>query len=169
MTPLPAALGGTGLIAWRIDRDLYSGSWNSGEGAYQAGGRWNSKGIRAVYCSLDPATAILEVAVHKTFHTLDLVPHVLTSLAIGRPDDVHIVRPQSIPNREWLRPGIPTVEQQQFGDRLLAQHKFIAIPSAVSTMSWNLVFIATNAAQAYRLDTQQPLVLDNRLNPPTAS
>lgn len=76
MTPLPAALGGKDFIAWRLDRDAYAPTWDSGEGSYLAGGRWNSKGVRAVYCSIDPATAILEVAVHKGFDVLDTVHHI---------------------------------------------------------------------------------------------
>lgn len=73
MNPLPGALGGTDLVAWRLDRDAHSASWDSGEGAYRVGGRWNSPGLRTVYCALDPATAILEVSVHKGFRVLDTV------------------------------------------------------------------------------------------------
>ncbi len=36
----------------------------------------------AAYCSIDPATAIIKVAVHKGFETLDIVPHVLTALTV---------------------------------------------------------------------------------------
>ena len=55
MTLLPIALGGTELVAWRLDQAVHAPTWDSGEGAYRVGGRWNSKGIHAVYCSLDPA------------------------------------------------------------------------------------------------------------------
>jgi hypothetical protein len=74
MTPLPVALGGSELIAWRLDQAAYAPNWDSGEGAHRVGGRWNSKGVRAVYCSLDPSTAILEFAVHKGSRALDTVP-----------------------------------------------------------------------------------------------
>ncbi|TIQ24785.1 MAG: RES domain-containing protein, partial [Mesorhizobium sp.] len=65
MTPLPAALGGSDLVGWCLDQAAFAPTWDSGEGAYRVGGRWNSRGVRAVYCSIDPSTAILEVAVHK--------------------------------------------------------------------------------------------------------
>lgn len=165
MTPLPGALGGTKLIAWRLDQQKYSKTWDSGEGAYLAGGRWNSKGVRAVYCALDPATAILEVAVHKGFKALDTVPHVLTEIEID-PAQVFIVWPTLFPNPNWLRPGIPSAGQQAFGDELLATHKIIVIPSAVSTRSWNLVFVASGAAGKYRAVSQEPFALDTRLHPP---
>jgi RES domain-containing protein len=165
VTPLPAALGGSELVAWRLDRALYSASRDNGEGAYRAGGRWNSKGVRAVYCSIDPAVAILEVAVHKGFKTLDMVPHVLTSVSITEPSSVQIVDPASVPDSDWLRPGIPGARQQAFGDALLARHKFVLIPSAVSAHSWNLIFAGTAAAGAYAVRSQEPFALDWRLHP----
>jgi len=48
---------------------------------------------------------------------------------------------------------------------LLARHKFILIPSAVSTHSWNLIFVATVAVGAYILRSQETFALDTRLNP----
>ena len=165
MTPLPALLGGSGLVAWRLDRAELAATWDSGEGAYRSGGRWNSPGVRAVYCSIDPATAILEVAVHKGFKALDTTPHVLTSVAISKPASVHVVVPAAVPNSNWLRPGIPGAGQQDFGDKLLAQHEFIVIPSAVSSNSWNLIFVRTRAAKAYSLGSQEPFALDTRLHP----
>lgn len=166
MTPLPAPLGRGDLLAWRLDHASYAATWDGGEGAYRAGGRWNGKGVRAVYCSVDPATAILEVAVHKGFTALDAVPHILTAATVVDPASVHVVEPSAIPNLNWLRPGIPGAGQQAFGDALLARHSFILIPSAVSTHSWNLIFVATVAAGAYVLRSQERFALDTRLNPP---
>lgn len=166
MTPLPPPLGGHELVAWRLDRAQYSTTWDSGEGAYRVGGRWNSRGVRAVYCSIDPATAILEVAVHTGFRALDTVPHVLTAVTIAEPASVHVVDPASVPNPNWLRPGIPSAGQQAFGDGLLGRHKFIVIPSAVSTHSWNLIFVGTSAAGAYAVRLQEVFALDTRLHPP---
>ncbi len=166
MTPLPPPLGAGELMAWRLDQARYAPSWDSGEGAYQVGGRWNSRGVRAVYCSLDPSTAILEVAVHKGFKALDTVPHVLTSLTVEKPEAVHVVRPADVPNPNWLRPGIPSAGQQAFGDALLARHGFVIIPSAVSTHSWNLIFLGPPPPGGYVLRTQETFALDTRLHPP---
>lgn len=166
MMPLPAALGGTELVAWRLDLAGFAPVWDSGEGAYRYGGRWNSRGVRAVYCSLDPATAILEVAVHKGFKALDTVAHVLTAVTISEPDSVHVVEPSAVPNANWLRPGIPSAGQQGFGDGLLGAHRLVVVPSVVSTHSWNLVFVATAAAGAYAVKSQEPFALDPRLHLP---
>lgn len=167
MTPLPAPLGSTELVAWRLDQAKYATTWDNGEGAYLAEGRWNSKGVRAVYCSIDPATAILEVAVHKGFKALDTVPHVLTAIDVD-PSNVFVVQPATVPNPNWLRPGIPSAGQQAFGDDLLTKYKFILIPSAVSTASWNLIFVSSNAVGAYKKRSQETFALDTRLHPPTS-
>ena len=167
MTPLPGALGGGELVAWRLDPAVYAATWESGEGAYRAGGRWNSRGVRAVYCAFEPATAILEVAVHKGFADLDTVPHVLTSLTIDDPAGVHVVDPATVSNPHWLHPGKPSAGQQAFGDALLASHRFVVFPGVVSSRSWNLVFVAARAEGAYRLRAQERFALDTRFYPAT--
>ena len=133
------------------------------------GGRWNSQGVRAVYCSIDPSTAVLEVAVHKGFRALDTVPHVLTSVAIADPSGVHVVHPASVPNANWLRPGIPGAGQQAFGDALLGRHRFVVISSTVSTHSWNLIFDARIAAGCYARRSQEAFALNTRLHPPATA
>lgn len=165
MTPLPAPLGDGPLMAWRLDQAGYARTWDSGEGAYRLGGRWNSRGVRAVYCSIDPATAILEVAVHKGFKALDAVAHVLTAVTILAPERVHVVRDGDVPNANWLRPGMPSAGQQRWGDALLAAHEFVLIPSVVSTHSWNLVFVGAATVGAYSA-VQEAFALDIRLHPP---
>ena len=166
MTPLPVALGGTALVAWRLDEKKFARTWDSGEGARLFGGRWNSRGRKVVYCAVDPATAILEVAVHKGFKALDTVPHVLTSAVINDPKSVHVVQPSIVPNANWLRPGVPSAGQQAFGDGLLSAHPFVLIPSAVSTHSWNLIFDADVAKTLYAKKSQEDFALDTRLHPP---
>ena len=59
MTPLPPPLGGGDLLAWRLDTTTFAGTWDSGEGAYRVGGRWNSKGRRAVYCALEDRKSVV--------------------------------------------------------------------------------------------------------------
>jgi RES domain-containing protein len=106
MTALPAALGGgDGLVVWRLDQRIHAATWYSGEGAFRTGGRWNSKGVRAVYCALDPATAILEVAVHKGFKALDTTPYVITAARIADIADVRIVKRDDVPNPNWCDRG----------------------------------------------------------------
>jgi RES domain-containing protein len=167
VTPLPAALGGgSELIAWRLDGARHAADWDSGEGARVEGGRWNSVGQRAVYCSLDPATTILERAVHTGFAMLDAVAHVLTSLRIVDPKSVQVIEPGDVPNPNWLRSGYPSAGQQVFGDALLQGHAIVVVPSVVSTHSWNLLFDPQRARGVYALQAQEAFALDTRLHRP---
>lgn len=167
MTPLPPPLGKGELVAWRMDHKKHAATWDSGEGAFQVGGRWNARGRHhVVYCALDPATAIIEVAVHKGFAILDTVPHVLTSLAIdpATVPDIHVVQAADIPNPNWLAPGVPSIGQQKFGDALLGKHRFVLIPSVVSRHSWNLIFDGNAAQGLYSKGIQEDFALDTRLH-----
>ncbi len=71
MTPLPPPLGSGALVFWRLDQAKFVRAWDSGEGSHRVSGRWSWRGVHAVYAALDPAAAILEVAVHQTFRTLN--------------------------------------------------------------------------------------------------
>jgi RES domain-containing protein len=88
---------------------------------------------------------------------------VLTALAIAKPSAIHVVGPDAL-DPAWLRPGLPAEAQQVFGDGLLKAHDFIAIPSAVSRHSWNLVFDSTRVQGAYTMELQENFVLDPRLH-----
>jgi RES domain-containing protein len=164
LTPLPAALGSGNLVIWRLEREKYVPTWDAAEGAFQVGGRWSSKGRRVIYASLDPATTILEVAVHKGFNVLDTVPHCLLEVEVDLAP-VHVVQPSEIPNANWLRPGTISPNQQMFGDNLLAAHSLVLIPSVVSAHSWNLLIDTATGAGIFRLQNQECFALDTRLVP----
>jgi RES domain-containing protein len=168
MMPLPPPLGTGELVLWRLDQARFAAGWDTGEGSFRFGGRWSPRGLRCVYAVLDPATAILEVAVHQTFRALDTVPHVLTSACIEDPRRVHVVRSEDVPNANWLRPGAVSAGQQGFGAALLSAHPFVLVPSVVSPQSWNLLFDPAQAKGLYTLQAQQPFALDPRLHPPAA-
>ena len=88
------------------------------------------------------------------------------AMTISDPGSVLVVDPAAVPNPNWLRPGLPSAGQQAFGDKLLAAHKFVAIPSVVSAHSWNLVLVGAIAAGAYGMMLQETFALDTRLHPP---
>ena len=164
MMPLPAALSGGGsLTAWRLDRRSFAAEWDSGEGAQLYGGRWNTPGKRVVYASLDPATTILEVAVHAGFAMLQQVPHVTTRFSIDDASDIHVVTPANLPVKTWLSAGHAAANQQAFGDQLLAAHRFVLLPSTVSPLSWNCLFNPDRAKKHYRWLEQILFVFDARL------
>jgi RES domain-containing protein len=165
MTPLPPPLGAGELVFWRLDQARFAPGWDSGEGSHRVGGRWSPRGQRAVYAALDPATAILEVAVHKGFPALDMVPHVLTAARIEAPGAVRVLAPEEVPNPHWLHPGAVGAGQQAFGQALLRAHPFVLVPSTVSSHSWNVIFDPAAAAGRYALLRQDRFALDPRLHP----
>lgn len=167
MTPLPAALGGpTGSFsAWRLDKSIYAATWDQGIGAKTVGGRWSPKGLAVVYASLDPSTAILEVAVHAGFHALDAVLHTLIELEVLDSSAVHVVDPAVVPNPNWLRPGSISAGQQDFGRTLIEAHPLVLMPSVISTNSWNLLVNPATAVGMFRERRQEAFWLDGRLNP----
>lgn len=164
MNSLPPPLGSGALVFWRIDPVEFAPSWNRGEGSFRNGGRWNPIGIRTVYAALDPATTILEVAVHKGFANLDTVPRMLTRATVVDPTQVRIVTPDEIPNPDWLTPAAPSAGQQAFGAVLLASSIFVLLPSVVSRNSWNLIFDPARAAGGYGQIEQHAFALDPRLH-----
>jgi RES domain-containing protein len=52
------------VVGWRIVKAKHAKSAFSGEGARIFEGRWNSAGVRVVYCSENLALAALEIVVH---------------------------------------------------------------------------------------------------------
>lgn len=150
------------LAAWRIDAALHARTWATGEGARLYGGRWNPRGVPCIYAALDPATALLEVAVHKSFAALDATPHVVTRLEIDA-RHVRALEASDLPDADWLRPGIVGPAQQAFGAALLAAHVFVSLPSVVVPEARNLIFDPAKAAGRCRVVSQTPLVLDPRL------
>ena len=167
MTPLPPTLYGSAppppLQVWRLDAKKYSSSWATAEGAFLVGGRWSPEGRRIAYTSLDPSTAILEVAVHKGFKTLDVVPHQLIRIEITDPSKVHVLDLSTVGNLNWLRSGVVSPNQQAFGAELLEKHPLLVVPSVVSTNSWNLLIDVDRAAGLFKEVSQEAFALDTRL------
>ena len=161
----PGGSSASSLLAWRLEREVFFPTWTQGIGPHLAGGRWNKKGVHVIYTSLDPATTILELAVHAGFDFLDTVPHRLISIEILAPEEIHIAKPESVPNPMWLSPGNLTPGQQEFGSKLITEHPFVLIPSVVSSHSWNLLINPNTAFGKFKLDGDERFALDPRFNP----
>jgi RES domain-containing protein len=150
-------------FAWRVDPEAYKCTWSSGIGSERKGGRWNRPGRRVVYASVDPSTAILEVAAHGSFNRLDTKPHVLTCFEISDQALVRVVQPEELPNPYWMSPARTSPNQQDFADALLAEHPFLLVPSAATRHSWNLLVSCELAEGQYRMISQERFGLDTRL------
>lgn len=131
----------------------------SGEGARLYGGRWNPKGVPALYCSEHISLSALENMIYLNDQMIQRNYH-LIHLQI--PDDaVHSLDPkalkvgwhQDIDYTRWL------------GSQFIDQNGFILkIPSAVIQDEFNFL-IKTDHALASQLHIQkkQPFIFDERL------
>ncbi|MFM0327711.1 RES family NAD+ phosphorylase [Caballeronia glebae] len=159
---MPTGLGTSTLTVWRLEREKHFPTWNTAEGAFLVGGRWSSPGQRVIYASLDPATTILEVAVHKGFNVLDSVPHRLLEIELDV-TPIKVLHPSDVPNPHWLSPGAVSPNQQKFGDALLATSPLTLVPSTVSKHSWNLLINISSASGLVALKNHERFALDPRL------
>jgi RES domain-containing protein len=155
-------------FAWRLDDARFAATWDSGDGGLHVAGRWTPRGLRAVYCALEPSTALLEVAVHKGFDTIDRVRHVMTWCRLLEANTLFVVRPDDIPNPVWLQNGPPSADQQRFGASLLRDHGAFVVPSVVCRYSWDLVFSVSDFAGKYAVVKQEHFALDTRLTFPAS-
>ncbi len=115
------------MRVWRIARTTHAGSVQemlSGDGAARYGGRWNPKGMPAVYCSENSSLAALEILANlarpSTFPSYRI-------LALDVPDESIVAAPA------------PVADTRQAGAALLPAHLAIVAPSAVNPLERNIV------------------------------
>ncbi|HJW16786.1 MAG TPA: RES family NAD+ phosphorylase [Flavisolibacter sp.] len=123
------------MFVYRIVQNRSRATDLSGTGAFQYGGRWNSKGTYLLYTSENSSLAYLESIVH--FDPIDF-PSQLFIITIQIDDEAPIFM---LPDKDypgsWLQPGLHA--NQAIGDRLMAENKFLGIRvrSAVNVMEYN--------------------------------
>jgi len=125
------------MIVYRLCKQAYINDL-SGRGAEISGGRWNNKGIPALYTAGSRALAVLEVAVHIPF---GILPTNYYMSAIEIPDGSAILK-VTIPDlpSNWNRN--PIVKATQYiGDDFLKSNKYLImqVPSATVTGDYNYV------------------------------
>lgn len=127
------------MILWRLSPAAYAHAALTGTGAALRGGRWNSKGMAAVYASLDPATTVLEAL--TTFDPSDAPEGGFRLLQLGLPDDAPMLTPdlQELPAR-W-NCAEKSADTQAFGDHFLrsGQALLMIVPSATLAEARNAV------------------------------
>lgn len=146
--------------AWRIDRLKWADSSFDGSGAAKEGGRWNSPGVRVVYCSRNLAMAVQEQYIHlpkPVPRTLQLVKFriefgklaMATIFAADLPDNWAVFPPAEF--------------TQQMGDAWAASGRtsILAVPSALIPEEVNYLLnpqhrdfprIVVSPAQPFALD-----------------
>jgi len=92
------------MIVYRLSKEKHVSECLTGKGAEKAGGRWNKKGIPAVYTAGSTSLAILETIVHCQFISELYNRFVLT---IEVPDDSIDELDQSKFPPDWNRTPCP--------------------------------------------------------------
>jgi RES domain-containing protein len=117
------------MRVYRITPQEYANDL-SGNGAKLFGGRWNSEGVRALYCSSSRALALLEILVHANYKTLG--NRVYKVLEIEIPLKKYPKIELNILSDNWNNDFIQS-ETIDIGNEFLIQKKGLAleVPSAV--------------------------------------
>ena len=122
------------MILWRISNHVSL----DGSGGLRASGRWHTRGHRIVYCSPNPATALLEVLVHAEID-VDDIPVSFRYLEIEAPDSISIdtVNVEALPENWRANPEAT----RQIGDQWLHSGRtaLLRVPSVIVPMTWNVL------------------------------
>ena len=123
------------IRTWRIVHPRNSEAAFTGDGSRRNGGRWNSKGSRAVYLAESLALATFEVMVHGLpYETLQ--DYICIPVDIP-PKFVMSLEPANLPEN-W-RDDPPPAELRKIGDQWLFDQKspVLKIPSSVIPVESN--------------------------------
>ena len=141
------------MKVWRIakfERARSVEDMLSGEGAARYGGRWNPKGMPAVYCNENPSLAALEI---------------LANLARPSTFPNHRILDLDVPDDAITAPPAPRGDTQQIGAEMLRTHLAIMAPSSVNPLERNLVINPLHADFDKVIPgTIQAFVFDGRLS-----
>jgi RES domain-containing protein len=125
------------IKVWRIVHERNAATAFSGEGSRKRGGRWNSRGYRAVYCAESLALATLELLVHGVPY--DSLKHFI-SISVLIPEKLVIeIKANKLPS-DWRMDPPPSV-LQAIGDKWLEEKQYavLKVPSAVIPVEFNYV------------------------------
>jgi RES domain-containing protein len=127
------------VTSYAFARDL------SGSGAQMYGGRWNPKGMAALYTAETPAQALLEFLPH---FPETCVPHNLELVTIGTPDNLTIeeISNNNLPENWAAKP--PVIHTAAIGCEWLIKGVTAAlrVPSVMLPFgkAWNMVLNPTH-------------------------
>jgi RES domain-containing protein len=122
------------VILWRVSNYATL----DGAGGLYPSGRWHSKGRSVLYCTLNPATALLESLVHLEIDAEDR-PTRFQVLRITGPDTLSRERidPNALPEG-WSGNLLLT---QSLGDQWLTEKRslLLEVPSVLAPETWNAI------------------------------
>ena len=135
----------------------FAPAWDSEEGAFRFGGRWNSPGRPMIYAAATASLAVLEVLVHLDLPP-ELVPDDYRLLALNVPDDLAVETLDHAPERED--------DCRLIGDRFLDQADALGlrVPSVIVPHEHNILLNPRFAgADRVGIQSNDPFRFDPRL------
>lgn len=155
------------LTAWRLTTPPYADL--SGEGARRAGGRWNPRGVAAVYAGDHPALAVAEYLVHV--RDPEDLPGALVFLRITIPDDVAVAAVTRAEleraDTDWRRAGAPACLTVGAAWLAAGAAAVLRVPSAVVPLAENILLNPAHAdAGRCTITDRIPYVFEPRLLDP---
>jgi RES domain-containing protein len=122
------------VILWRVSNYQTL----DGAGGLYVSGRWHTKGHLIVYCTLNPATALLETLVHMEIDSEDR-PDRFQVLRIEGPDTLSLEKIEAGRlSANWAE-DIPFT--QSVGDGWLSEGRslLVQVPSVLVPETWNIL------------------------------
>ena len=151
------------MRACRLIKAKYADNPLDPQGAKLYGGRWNSKGVAAVYASDSIALAALEKLVH--LHRNDVLNHFVLCVMTLEDDAIMTLAEESLP-KDW-RADPPPSSTMAIGDEWLAGNESLAlaVPSSIVPQQYNLIINPNHAGfgEMEKSLSVEPFVFDDRL------
>lgn len=127
----------------------------------RASGRWHTRGRRIVYCTENPAAALLEILVHLEIDLRDL-PTRYRLMKLHAPDHLAVDQAGDLPPGWLERPDLT----RAIGDRWLhaASAPLLRVPSAVVPETFNVLLNPAHPqAKQVKLTHLSEHAIDRRL------
>ena len=125
------------MVVYRVANVKYKDSTLSGIGAEKVGGRWNSVGTRAVYCSENISLALLEYYIHSD--DISTLPKKILVAKIQFPDDLIIEELEEIPDT-WKDYPYTSETTQVFTEFAKDRNRFaLKVPSTIVGLESNII------------------------------
>ncbi|NRR93514.1 RES family NAD+ phosphorylase [Winogradskyella undariae] len=125
------------MIVYRVANVKYKETTLSGIGAEKVGGRWNSVGTRAIYCSENISLALLEYYVHS--ENIAYLPKEILVAKIQFPDEFIIEELDELPEK-WNQYPYSSKTTQIFTDLAKDRNRFaLRVPSTIVGRESNII------------------------------
>lgn len=125
------------MIVFRVTSLKYIDLTLSGIGAEKVGGRWNSVGTRAVYCSENASLALLEYYVHS--ENIAYLPKDILIAKIQFPDNFIIEELNDLPV-SWNEYPYSSKTTKVFTDLAKDRDRFaLKVPSSIVGVESNII------------------------------